>query len=282
MLRFLFATLILVACSDQESINPVAVSKTEVCPEDEGYDIDIVFMDDFLTDRQKGLVRRAADRWEQIIVGDVPAQSFTGQVKLNNRFTLEGTIDDIRIFVSVRELDHINGNIGAVAYNLAGGWPPYAGYIDLDPDGINDFQRSTIGEDILYKVILHEMGHCVGIYASKLRNFAIEYENFGWFFAGEKATAVFARIVGFDIPGVPLYSSNVRASNMSHWRDEVVGDELMIAGWFRPNRAPLSVITIAALEDLGYSVDYRMADDYYLPGSTSAAKSVPGFICGVE
>ena len=150
MIRILFATLILVACADQKSINPAASPMVQECPEEEGYNIDIVFMDSFLTDRQQGLVKRAADRWEQVIIEDIPPKIFIGQIKIHDRFILEGMIDDIRIFVSVRKLDHIKGNIGAVAYNLAGGWPPYAGYIDLDPDGIANFERSTIGEALVH------------------------------------------------------------------------------------------------------------------------------------
>lgn len=52
-----------------------------------------------------------------------------------------------------------------------------------------------------------------------------------------------------------------------HWAEQVFGNELMTPRMTGlPN--PLSTLTIAALRDLGYSVDYGQADSYSLPTSS--------------
>jgi hypothetical protein len=45
----------------------------------------------------------------------------------------------------------------------------------------------------------------------------------------------------------------------------VFGNELM-TGYIEDSYNPLSILTIAALRDLGYSVDATKADSYILPG----------------
>ncbi|CAN0134456.1 unnamed protein product, partial [Phaeothamnion confervicola] len=52
----------------------------------------------------------------------------------------------------------------------------------------------------------------------------------------------------------------------SHWDEEQLKGELM-TGVAQPEspRMPLSVITIGAMADLGYAVDYGAADPFTLP-----------------
>ena len=55
-----------------------------------------------------------------------------------------------------------------------------------------------------------------------------------------------------------------------HWRESVFGDELMTATISVSSQTsqPLSKVTIAALADLGYSVDYTQADSFSLPSES--------------
>jgi hypothetical protein len=46
-----------------------------------------------------------------------------------------------------------------------------------------------------------------------------------------------------------------------HWDEECMGNELM-TGFLGPSTSPLSRITVATLQDLGYQVDYSNADAF--------------------
>ncbi len=49
-----------------------------------------------------------------------------------------------------------------------------------------------------------------------------------------------------------------------HWRELVFGDELL-TGFLSGSDRPLSRMSVASFEDLGYTVDYAAADPYALP-----------------
>ena len=54
-----------------------------------------------------------------------------------------------------------------------------------------------------------------------------------------------------------------------HWRESVFADELLTSSLsIDPgSNEPLSIVTVAALRDLGYSVDYTAAQQYTLPAA---------------
>jgi hypothetical protein len=56
----------------------------------------------------------------------------------------------------------------------------------------------------------------------------------------------------------------------SHWRDGVFDPELM-TGFLDAGSNPLSVVTIASLADLGYTVDVNQADPFTLNPSLRRA-----------
>ena len=50
-----------------------------------------------------------------------------------------------------------------------------------------------------------------------------------------------------------------------HWDSTVFGNELMTA-WRGEGEDPLSIVSIRAIEELGYDVDAGQADDFELVG----------------
>ena len=56
----------------------------------------------------------------------------------------------------------------------------------------------------------------------------------------------------------------------SHWRDGVFDPEIM-TGFLNAGTNPLSVVTIASLSDLGYTVDVSQADPFSLGASLRRA-----------
>ena len=59
----------------------------------------------------------------------------------------------------------------------------------------------------------------------------------------------------------------------NHWRESVFGAELMTPRVsVSSGDQPLSKVTIAALADLGYEVDYTHAESYTLPGGETSPR----------
>jgi hypothetical protein len=151
----------------------------------------------------------------------------------------------------------------------------------------------TLSSTTLRSVILHEMGHVIGfgtlwgppnppVQADCIR---LQSNPPGTvqdtYFSCPKATAAFDSSGGLNYFGsgqgtpagnkvpvencgtAPFVSPTCGAGTVnSHWREVVMFNELM-TGFINssvPN--PLSVITVAAQEDLGYTVNYAAADPY--------------------
>lgn len=91
------------------------------------------------------------------------------------------------------------------------------------------------------------------------------------FFAGRAARSLFDHLGGEAYSGnkVPVHNSGGWGTINAHWRESVMGDELM-APFTNPGRDPLSAITLASLDDLGWRADYNAADAYTVRYSAGA------------
>lgn len=78
-------------------------------------------------------------------------------------------------------------------------------------------------------------------------------------YRGPKANNEFRKISGCSV--VPTELDGSPGTRCGHWDEECLGDELMTGFAGRGNN-PLSRITIAGLEDIGYTVDYRNAESF--------------------
>ena len=137
--------------------------------EDSGFDIELVF-DSGVTEAQKTLVRNAADRWMEVIIGDLPDVNFSEEnpceVTIERKSywfdeTLRVTdvVDDIRLYVRSTEIDDEGGTLGRASAqclrdNLL---LPAIGVIILDS---SDFSGRWPSKE--KNVVLHEMGHALG------------------------------------------------------------------------------------------------------------------------
>jgi hypothetical protein len=119
----------------------------------------------------------------------------------------------------------------------------------------------------LVSVIVHEMGHVLG--------FGTIFDRLGLIrgsggpdpvFIGPGAMLEYAALRG-GMPEEPVPLANVGGPGTrdGHWREATFANELM-TGFLNVGANPISRMTIAAFEDLGYSVDYEPADPYQLPG----------------
>ena len=85
---------------------------------------------------------------------------------------------------------------------------------------------------------------------------------------------------------MPLETSGRSGTAGAHWSESVFGNELMTE-FISEVPDPLSAVTVGALQDMGYTVNYSAADFYSLPGhlmasaestasDTNAAQSLAG------
>ena len=235
------------------------------------FDIEFVFKNFTPTAAKKAVFDAAEARWESIIKNSLPDYSVGGEV-----------VDDLRIEVE------LSSNIGVAAANVHilrfETHLPAVSWMKFD----ETFYGSS-SDETLKIVILHEMAHALGFSATAdvwrhyLRG-RRKYDRIGdeipdTHFLGPLATVAFDEAGGADYAGakVPVENGTTRLTSASvdhHWRESVLGNELMTSLADEP--APLSAITIQAMADIGYVVDVTQADPYTLPApSTSKLARTP-------
>jgi hypothetical protein len=90
-------------------------------------------------------------------------------------------------------------------------------------------------------------------------------------FTGENAMREFAALIGSDTPTpVPVENKGEAGTRDGHWRETVFGNELM-TGILDTSANPVSRMTVAAMEDMGYQVNLDAAEGFSLPSALELA-----------
>jgi hypothetical protein len=207
---------------------------------------------------QQAIFQQAAARWSQVITGDLPNATYRGTA-----------VDDVLINASAVAIDGVNGILGQAAPDAfrAGSDLPYHGFMEFDIADLASLQQS--GQ--LQSVILHEMGHVLGIGTIWTdKGLLSGGGTSNPIFTGANATAQYNQIFGTSAPGVPVENMGGGGTADAHWRESILVNELM-TGYLNNGANPLSKITIGSLADLGYTVNYAAADPYSKPSGVIAA-----------
>ena len=200
----------------------------------------------------------AARRWEQVIRADLPDVNSSQY----------GLIDDLRIEANVSFIDGVNGILGQAGPDLfrSGSSLPYHGVMTFDSADL----AAMANNGTLFSVILHEMGHVLGI-GTLWTTLGLKS---GSQYTGTNAVNAYHQLGGTGF--VPLETTGGSGTAGSHWSEAVFDNELMTGFAENPEVAmPLSIVTIGSLQDLGYKVDYSVADPYRLPGHLEAGDDTP-------
>jgi hypothetical protein len=211
---------------------------------------------------QQAVFAQAAARWSQVIVGDLPNATYQGQF-----------VDDVLIDASAVPIDGVNGILGQAAPDAfrGGTFLPYHGFMQFDTADLASLEQNGT----LLAVILHEMGHVLGVGTIwEIKGLLTGAGTADPLFIGTQATAAYNQIFGLTATGVPVENSGGGGTRDSHWRETIFQTELM-TGYLGPGVVnPLSRITVGSLGDLGYTVNLAMADTYTKPlaSAGSAAK----------
>ena len=214
------------------------------------FDIDVIFTDNSLTPSQQAVFTNAANRWEQIIIGDLPGSFVTGI----------GFVDDVAIEASAPFIDGPGRILGSArpTYVRSDSLLPVAGRMEFDSADVEQLEDN--GQ--LEQVILHEIGHVLGI--GTLWPFLGLLDGAGTSnprFRGPRATAEYNSIFDQNDDSVPVENTGGRGTRDGHWRESVFGNELM-TGFLNSGNNPLSRVTAASLADMGYQVNLAAADPY--------------------
>ncbi len=117
----------------------------------------------------------------------------------------------------------------------------------------------------LFNVILHEMGHVIGI--GTLWEFHNLLEGGGTtnpLCIGPKAMVEYGALLSSGSRKVPAANTGGAGTADSHWRESMFGNELM-TGYADKGLLPLSRLTVAMLEDMNYDVNYEAVDPFIIP-----------------
>ena len=231
----------------------------------------------------------ALQKWQSIIyrhvgapvlVTDAANSCGAGDPALNQ------TVSDVLILAKLDSIDgpgKILGFAGPCFIRISNGLS-LVGVMVFDTADV----ATLIGNGQLNTVILHEMSHVLGFGTlwNQSPNACMLLPSNppgtiqDTYFSCAKARAAFDSMGGTTYTGAgtsPPAGNKVPVENCgtspyvfpvcgagtvnSHWREVVFGNELM-TGYLGSGSTPLSVLSIAAQEDLGYTVNYAAADAY--------------------
>jgi hypothetical protein len=210
-----------------------------------------------LTQTQKAAFRTAADRWTRVIVGDLPPIQVEGEI-----------IDDVVILAQGAQIDgpgKVLGQAGPTrirpASAGAAAFLPAKGKMLFDTADLAKMEQ----KGTLVDVITHEMGHCLGIGTiwrrkNLIANSGTDHPTF----TGANAQREYGLLTGTGDEPVPIENDGGPGTAEGHWEEDIFGNELMSGFVSSPNN-PLSRLTVASLQDLGYVVDMSAAEPYELP-----------------
>jgi hypothetical protein len=186
-------------------------------------------------------------------------------------------VDDVLILADLQPIDGpggILGRAGPCVTRLANNLP-VLGVMTFDTDDLDDL----VSFDLLEEVVVHEMGHVLGIGTLwPVQGLLAEPVSQGGtdpHFTGAQAITAFNAAGGTDYPDqkVPVETEGGPGTEDSHWRESVFDNELM-TGFINLGANPLSAITVRSLADQGYTVNPAGADPYTLalPGLRAGAR----------
>lgn len=301
MLRVLFFALVFcLSCSQQTPISPQREASSDFPAEqttlscNTTFDIELVILpgEVSLGSTHIELIELAASRWEAVITGDIPDASFVRDPVdeyspfLESRVLIDDWIDDIRIFIRVKSLRANVAGSSWVSWIRTANRLPSVAEVAIDPSQLEDAQ---VEEGFFYNLVLHEIGHALGFGSTWADLDLVRSSTFGEKkysnFYGAEARRVYRTLRrdegNFGLV-VPL------SSDQKHWSPLIFGDELMTKGWTYPYNATFSALTVAAMSDIGYQVNWYAGDETYVLPPRRSSKAKPpsdthtGHVCHVE
>jgi hypothetical protein len=246
-----------------------------------------------MTPSQTLAFTNAAGRWQTLITGDVPNVDLTGPDSIPpgncgaNAPGINEVVDDVIIFATIEAIDgpgNVLAQAGPCLIRIPGSLP-IAGRMRFDIVDVPTLEAAGQLQD----VILHEMGHVLG--------YGVNWASLGLLadpslsggtdphFTGAQAIQAFDSIGGAAyLAGAKVPVENTcggatppcPGTSDSHWRESVFDRELMTGFLDGGVFNPLSVVSVASMQDLGYTVNRAASDPFSYPlAAVRAAEAGP-------
>lgn len=252
------------------------------------YDIEVRFAQGTSpTASQQAAFAMAEARWESVITGDLPPVAMNtnagncgpGSPAVNE------TVDDLLILARVEPIDGPGGTLGSAGpcFIRSGSSLTVIGQMRFDSDDLANLEANGL----LDEVIIHEMGHVIGIGTIwSLLGLLVDPSLSGGtdpHFPGSAAIAAFNATGGSTYAGAKVPVENIGGPGTAdgHWRESVLSTELMTGFIDTGGTNRLSAITVESLLDMGYTVDSNSADPFsFGSGGLRAGAAVPAIPLG--
>ena len=213
--------------------------------------ITLAFNGEISADR-RGVFERSATRWDTVVNTGFDPIEFEGSV-----------LTGVRIDVLITNIDGPEGVLGQAGPTVLrpGIELPLVGIMEFDTADVVNLENAGSFED----VILHEMAHVLGFGTLWSRkNLISGTGSMDPRFTGEASVREFGELDPDGGAAVPLANTGGAGTREGHWRELIFGDELL-TGFLSGANRPLSRLSVASFEDIGYDVDYSQADPFDLP-----------------
>jgi hypothetical protein len=235
------------------------------------YNIAVRFWGAPMTAEQQSLFTTAAARISAIVTGDLPDGNAVGTdvsvCGVSGVGALNENIDDVLIFASLQSIDGPGNTVASAGpcYIRNSDGLTIIGVMQFDSDDIGSLDQSTLQD-----VITHEMLHVLGFGSFwSTENFLVDTGTVNEGYTGLNGLLGCQAIGGLSTCAtrVPVDYQGGEGTAHSHRRESTFSAELM-TGYINLSAMPLSRMTVGALADLGYSVNYNAADPFTIPGGS--------------
>ncbi|MDX2058666.1 MAG: leishmanolysin-related zinc metalloendopeptidase [Gemmatimonadales bacterium] len=261
------------------TLPPVAFSATVATPPASSYQITVRYLGPEPSASQKAAFDEAAAKWGSLILGDLSDVPFVpgDDMSFCGGQTLDETIDDLLIFARIDRIDgpgNVLGQAGA-CYIRDDNFLSVVGIMQFDVDDVTNLESSGRFKD----VVLHEMGHVIGLGSLwNLKGLITGRATGDPFFNGASARMAFASAMAtptaFTGNTVPVENTGGGGTRDVHWRESTITNELM-TGFLNTGSNPLSAITVASFRDEGYLVNDAGADQFSFGAALLAVSTPP-------